>query len=155
MILILAVGQKQPAWVNDAVADYLNRISADARPMLKEIKAEPRNAGKSIAVMMAAEAARIEAAIPSHTTRIVLDERGKPLTTHELGDLIKKAQQQCAKIAFLIGGPDGLDPNLKSACDDQLRLSSMTLPHGLVRVLLAEQLYRVWSVTKNHPYHRS
>ena len=155
MILILAVGQKQPAWVNDAVADYLNRFPADARPMLKEIKAEPRNTGKSVAAMMAAEAERIEAAIPNDTTRIAMDERGKALTTEELTKLLERLQQASTNIAFVIGGPDGLDFKLKSSCHHQIQLSSMTLPHGLVRILLAEQLYRVWSITKNHPYHRS
>lgn len=155
MILILAVGQKQPAWVNDVVADYLNRFPADARPLLKEIKAEPRSGGKTVPIMMAAEAERIEAAMPKDTTRIALDERGKPLTTAELTKLLEKLQQASAHIAFMIGGPDGLDPELKATSHYQIRLSSMTLPHGLVRVMLAEQLYRAWSITKQHPYHRS
>lgn len=155
MILILAVGQKQPAWVNDAVEDYLNRFPADARPLLKDIKAEPRNTGKNVAAMMAAEAGRIEAAMSSDTIRIALDERGKALTTEELTKLLEKLQQAYANIAFMIGGPDGLDPQLKTKSDYQIRLSSMTLPHGMVRVMLAEQLYRAWSITKNHPYHRS
>lgn len=154
MILILAVGQKQPGWVNDAVLDYLNRFPTDTRPLLKEIKAESRGSGKTVAAMMAAEAERIEAVIPKDTTRISLDERGKVLTTEEFAKLLEKIQQASANTAFIIGGPDGLDPSLKSACQHQIRLSSMTLPHGMVRVMLTEQLYRVWSIAKNHPYHR-
>lgn len=155
MILILAVGHKQPAWVNEAVADYLTRFPADARPLLKEIKAKPRVSGKSVAAMMAAETERIEASIPKNTTRIALDEHGKALTTEEFSALMEKLTQESGNIAFVIGGPDGLDPSLKSACHHQIRLSSMTLPHGMVRVMLAEQLYRAWSITKNHPYHRA
>lgn len=155
MILILAVGQKQSAWINDAVADYFGRFPAEARPLLKEIKAESRTGGKNVAAMMAAEAGRIEAAIPKDAARIALDEHGRPLTTEEFAKLIEKLQQEHANSVFMIGGPDGLDPNLKSACQHQIRLSSMTLPHGMARVMLAEQLYRAWSIARNHPYHRA
>lgn len=154
MIFIFAVGQKQPAWVNAAVADYLNRFPADTRPLLKEIKTEPRTTGKSAAALMAAEADRIKAAIPKDTVRIALDEHGKVLTTEELFALIEKLHQHFTHIAFMIGGPDGLDPDLKSSCQHQIRVSSMTLPHGLVRIMLAEQLYRTTTLKSNHPYHR-
>ncbi|MBU3725064.1 MAG: 23S rRNA (pseudouridine(1915)-N(3))-methyltransferase RlmH [Burkholderiaceae bacterium] len=155
MILILAVGQKQPAWVREAMADYLGRFPAEHRPTLKEIKAEPRTSGKTVAAMMAAEAERIEAATPKDTLRIALDERGKALTSDEFCTTMGKLQKESTNIAFMIGGPDGLDPTLKTSCHQQVRLSSMTLPHGLARVLLAEQLYRAWSLQHHHPYHRA
>jgi len=154
MILILAVGQRQPASVNDAVADYLNRFPESQRPVLREIKAEPRTTGKPVAALLAPEAERLRAGIPKDAVVIALDEHGKAVTTQEFSRLIEKLQQTAAHIVFLIGGPDGLDPKLKSESQQTLRLSSMTLPHGMARVLLAEQLYRALSIKINHPYHR-
>lgn len=155
MILILAVGQRQPAWVNDAVADYLGRFPADQRPTIKEIRAEPRTTGKTVEIMLVAEADRIAASLPKDCMVIALDERGKSYPTVEFSQFLKREQERSGNLAFLIGGPDGLDPALKSRCSHQIRLSAMTLPHGMVRVMLAEQLYRAWSIQKNHPYHRA
>ena len=157
---VIAVGQKQPDWVNTAFQDYAVRLPADQTLLLKEIKAEPRTTGKTVAAMKVAEAERILQAIDKITTgaaamTIALDERGKSLTTEEFAALIEKLQGQGGDLAFLIGGPDGLDDDLKAQCRHQIRLSSMTLPHGLARVLLAEQLYRAWSLRNNHPYHRA
>lgn len=154
MILILAVGQRQPAWVNDAVADYLSRFPESQRPQLKEIKTEPRTTGKPVAALLQAEAERLRASIPKDTVTVVLDEHGKTLTTQEFAALLEKLEQSALNLIFLIGGPDGLDPRLKSGSHQVLRLSSMTLPHGMARVLLAEQLYRAWSLLNHHPYHR-
>ena len=154
MILILAVGQRQPAWVNDAVADYLNRFPESQRPQLKEIKTEPRTTGKPVAALLQAEAERLWASIPKDAVTIVLDEHGKALTTQEFAALLEKLEQSALNLVFLIGGPDGLDPGLKSESHQVLRLSSMTLPHGIARVLLAEQLYRARSLLNYHPYHR-
>lgn len=155
MILILAVGQKQPAWVNTACSDYLDRLPADYRVALKEIKAEPRSTGKTVSTMKALEAERIEASLPKDCVRIALDERGKSLTTTEFSRFLESLKDQGGDAAFMIGGPDGLDNTLKTSCQYQIRLSSMTLPHGLARVLLAEQIYRAWSLMNNHPYHRA
>ncbi len=155
MILILTVGQRQSAWVQDASSDYLNRFPADQRPMLKEIKSEPRTTGKTVAAMLTAESERVQAAIPDDTFCIALDERGKDVTTEEFSKLIEKCRQTHSHIALIIGGPDGLDSGLKASCHLSIQLSSMTLPHGLVRVLLTEQLYRAFSLARNHPYHRA
>ena len=154
MILILAVGQRQPAWVNDAVADYLNRFPESQRPQLKEIKSESRTAGKTVAALMQAEAKRLRAALPKDSVVIALDEHGKAVSTQEFAALLEKLEQSVLNLVFLIGGPDGLDPRLKSGSHQVLRLSSMTLPHGMARVLLAEQLYRARSLLNHHPYHR-
>ena len=154
MILILAVGQRQPAWVNDAVADYLGRFPENQRPQLKEIKAEPRTTGKPVAALLLAEAERLRAGIPKEAVTVVLDEHGKAVTTQEFSALIERFEQTATHLVFLIGGPDGLDPKLKSEIRQTLRLSSMTLPHGLARVLLSEQLYRARSLLRHHPYHR-
>ena len=154
MILILAVGQRQPAWVNDAIADYLNRFPESQRPQLKEIKTEPRTTGKPVTALLQAEAERLRASIPKDTVTVVLDEHGKALTTQEFAALLEKLEQSALNPVFLIGGPDGLDPGLKLESHQVLRLSSMTLPHGMARVLLAEQLYRARSLLNHHPYHR-
>jgi 23S rRNA (pseudouridine1915-N3)-methyltransferase len=159
MILIVAVGQKQPAWVKEAFEDYAKRLPADWAIELKEIKAEPRTTGKTPAAMMAAEAERISATLQKEKSNgslvtIALDERGKDLTTRQFAELMKEQRSQHSRIAFLIGGPDGLDPGLKTSCPLQIGLSAMTLPHGMARVLLAEQIYRAYSVTTGHPYHR-
>ena len=155
MILILAVGQRQPAWVNDAVADYLNRFPESQRPQLKEIKAEPRTTGKPVAALLQAEAERLRAGIPKDAVTIALDEHGKAVTTEEFAALIERFGQTATNLVFLIGGPDGVDPKLKSESHQTLRLSSMTLPHGMARVLLSEQLYRARSLLIGHPYHRA
>ena len=154
MILILAVGQKQPAWVNTACSDYLDRFPAEYRVTLKEIKAEPRSTGKTVSIMKTLEAERIEASLPKDRVRIALDERGKALTTTEFSKFLESLKDQGRDAAFIIGGPDGLADELKTSCQHQIRLSSMTLPHGLARVLLIEQIYRAWSLMNNHPYHR-
>ena len=155
MILILAVGQRQPAWVNSAVIDYLNRIPENQRPQLREIKAEPRVAGKTVNTLMRAEADRLLAAIPKDSAMIALDERGEPFTTHQFADFLNKLALKKSNITFLIGGPDGLDSNLRLKSDRIVKLSYMTLPHGLARLILAEQLYRIHALLRGHPYHRN
>ena len=154
-IYVIAVGAKMPDWVNTAWDDYAKRLPSDWAVVLKEIKPEPRTTGKTVAQMMAAEAKRIEAAIPADSLRIALDEHGKDLSTTKFADTLQTWQNSSQAIALLIGGPDGLDPALKTSCAQLLRLSSMTLPHPLVRVVLIEQIYRGWSILVNHPYHRA
>lgn len=144
-----------PAWVQDAFADYAKRLPADAALELREIKPEPRTQGKSAAQMMALEARRIEAALPPDCLRIALDERGRDVTTMALSSWMDEWRNDGRDVAFIIGGADGLDAELKRRCDRLLRLSSLTLPHGMARVLLAEQLYRAWAILHNHPYHRA
>jgi 23S rRNA (pseudouridine1915-N3)-methyltransferase len=153
-ITIIAVGAKMPAWVDTAWDDYARRLPADWSVQLKEIKPEPRTSGKPAAQLMAAEAKRIQSAIPEYTKRIALDEHGQDLSTERFSQLVQSWQDDSQPIALLIGGPDGLDPTLKTTCSGLIRLSSMTLPHPLARVVLIEQLYRAWSILANHPYHR-
>lgn len=150
---LVAVGQRQPAWADEAYADFAKRFPPEMRLELKAVKAEPRG-GKSAEQLMAAEAQRIEAAIPKGARRIVLDERGTRVSTAQLAQRMTAWQHDGRDAAILIGGPDGLDATLKASADETLRLSDLTLPHAFVRVLLAEALYRAWTVTINHPYHR-
>mgnify|MGYP000505864493 FL=1 len=153
-LLVVAVGQRQPAWADEAWADFAKRFPPEMRLELKALKAEPRNAGKTAAQCMAAEAQRFEAALPKGVRRIVLDERGTRLSTVQLADRMKAWRGEGRDAALLIGGPDGLDPAVKASGDETLRLSDLTLPHAFARVLLAEALYRAWSVLEGHPYHR-
>ena len=151
---LVAVGQRQPAWADAAYADFAKRFPPEMRLELKAVKAEPRSGGKSAEQLMAAEASRLDAAVPRGARRVVLDEHGARLTTPQLAQRLAAWQQDGRDVALLVGGPDGLDAALKAGADETLRLSDLTLPHAFVRVLLAEALYRAWTVSVNHPYHR-
>jgi 23S rRNA (pseudouridine1915-N3)-methyltransferase len=151
---VVAVGQRQPDWVNAGFAEYAKRMPRELPLELVEIKPEPRSTGKTVEAMMAAEARRIEAALPARCRRVVLDERGEALDTRALARRLCAWRSVGDDVALLIGGPDGLAPALKASADETLRLSSLTLPHGLARVVLAEALYRAWSLDAGHPYHR-
>ena len=153
-LVLVVVGQRPPAWAETAYDEFAKRFPPEMRLDLKAVKAEPRSIGRSPAQMMAAEAQRIDAAIPKGARRVVLDEHGSRLTTQQLAARLSFWLGDGRDVALLVGGPDGLDPALKASGDETLRLSDLTLPHALVRVLLAEALYRAWSVTAGHPYHR-
>lgn len=155
-ILILAIGQKQPAWVNAAVDDYLARFPTDFKVELRELKAEARS-GRTDETerCRSAEGERLLGACPSTHTLVALDERGRDWTTQQFAEHLGGWRDAGEAIAFAIGGPDGLDQRVKRAARLQLRLSSLTLPHALARVLLCEQLYRAWSILSRHPYHRA
>jgi 23S rRNA (pseudouridine1915-N3)-methyltransferase len=151
---IIAVGHKMPSWIETGFQEYAKRMPPDCRVLLREIKPIERSGSKTAETVMALEAEKIEAALPKNARIIALDERGKDWTTMALSQNLSQWQQDGRDVAFIIGGADGLDAQFKSKADTLIRISSMTLPHGMVRVLLAEQLYRAWSITQNHPYHR-
>ncbi|MBP6665485.1 MAG: 23S rRNA (pseudouridine(1915)-N(3))-methyltransferase RlmH [Ottowia sp.] len=153
-LLVIAVGQRVPDWAQTAWADYAKRFPPELRLELKAIKTEPRSGGKTTEQIMTAERQRIEAAIPSGTHVVALDERGSALTTAALAAKLSQWQGQGGDVALLIGGPDGLHPALRQGAHERIRLSDLTLPHAMVRVLLVEQLYRAWSINAGHPYHR-
>jgi 23S rRNA (pseudouridine1915-N3)-methyltransferase len=153
-LVIAAVGHKMPAWIEAGFAEYAKRMPPECRVVLKEIKPVDRSGSKTAETVMAAERTRIEAAIPRGSRIIALDERGRDLSTVQLAGQLEQWQQDGRDVTFVIGGADGLDVGFKAAADQLIRISSLTLPHGMVRVLLAEQLYRAWSITQNHPYHR-
>ncbi|BCQ22787.1 rRNA large subunit methyltransferase [Caballeronia pedi] len=154
-LVILAVGHKMPDWITNGFDEYAKRMPPELRIELKEIKPEQRSSGRNAESVMAAEKQRIEAALPKNARVVALDERGRDWTTMQLANALPGWQQDGRDVAFVIGGADGLDPAVKSRAELMLRISSLTLPHGMVRVLLAEQLYRAWSITQNHPYHRA
>ncbi len=153
-LIIAAVGHKMPAWIESGYAEYVKRMPPELKIVLKEIKPVERSGSKTAATAMALERERIEAALPKSVRIIALDERGKDVTSVGLSQMLETWQQDGRDTAFLIGGADGLDPALKARAEGMIRISSLTLPHGMVRVMLTEQLYRAWTITQNHPYHR-
>ena len=153
-LIIAAVGTRMPDWVDKAFAEYQKRMPREARMRLVEIKPEKRDGGKTAQQMMHAEAARIAAALPKDCYRVVLDERGKQWTSGALADNLQHWLAAGRDTALIIGGADGLAAEIKVRADLMWSLSPLTLPHALVRVLLAEQLYRATSILQNHPYHR-
>ena len=152
-LTIVAVGLKVPDWAQTAYDDYAKRFPPEIKVELKAVKTEPR-ASKTLDTLLLAEKSRIEAAIPRGTHIVALDERGSNITTVGLAERLKVWQLSGDDVAVVIGGPDGLESGFKKAAHERLRLSDLTLPHAMVRVLLIEQLYRAWSITINHPYHR-
>ncbi len=152
-LLIVAVGQRVPDWAQTAWDDYAKRFPFELKVELKAVKTEPR-ASKSLETLYAAERVRIEAAIPKGFRIVALDERGTTVSTMALAGKLKDWQLSGDDVALVIGGPDGLDPAFRQAAHERIRLSDLTLPHAMVRVLLIEQLYRAWSINANHPYHR-
>jgi 23S rRNA (pseudouridine1915-N3)-methyltransferase len=153
-ITVVAVGQRQPRWADEAVADFLARFPGDFAVTVKDVKPEPRG-GQPVERLLAAEAERLRAAIPAGSLVVALDERGKDWTTLQLAEAVRGWRDASEPVAFAIGGPDGLDAAFKREARMLLRLSSLTLPHALARVVLLEQLYRVWSILAGHPYHRA
>ena len=152
-LILIAVGQKMPDWAQSAFDDYAKRFPPEIKLDVRLVKTQPRHSS-DVAGIMAAERQRIEAQIPKGVRLVVLDERGDALTTKQLAQSLTDWQMGGADIALVIGGPDGLDPGFKQQAHQRIRLSSLTLPHAMARVLLVEQLYRAWSVNANHPYHR-
>jgi 23S rRNA (pseudouridine1915-N3)-methyltransferase len=152
-LLIVAVGQRVPDWAQTAWDDYAKRFPPELKIELKAVKTEPRGS-KTIDTLWAAERERIAAAIPKNTRIVALDERGTQLTTKALAQRLKDWQLGGDDVALVIGGPDGIEPAFRQAAHERVRLSDLTLPHAMARVLLIEQLYRAWSVNAGHPYHR-
>ena len=154
-LVIAAVGHKMPDWIATGFGEYAKRMPPELRIVLKEIKPVDRSGSRTAETVMEQERSRIEAAIPKGARIIALDEHGRDWTTMQLSQNLMSWQQDGRDVTFVIGGADGLDAGFKTGADQLIRISSMTLPHGMVRVILAEQLYRAWSITQNHPYHRA
>jgi 23S rRNA (pseudouridine1915-N3)-methyltransferase len=152
-LTIVAVGQKVPDWAQTAYDDYAKRFPPELKVELRAVKTEPRGS-KTLETLLSAERTRIEGAIARGCRIVALDERGTAVTTMGLAENLKGWQLSGDDVAIVIGGPDGLDAGFKQSAHQRIRLSDLTLPHAMVRVLLIEQLYRAWSITINHPYHR-
>lgn len=152
-LTLLAVGDKMPAWAEAATTEYLKRLPREARMALVTVKPEKR-ASQSSDTLKAAEAARLLDKIPAGSRLVALDEHGKQVSTRELADLLNRWMEEGKDTVLVIGGADGLAPELLQRAQSKLALSRLTLPHALARVLLAEQIYRAVSLLHNHPYHR-
>lgn len=153
-IHILSVCQKVPAWVSEGFSTYEKRLPKEISLSLKEIPTPSRSAN-SVANCLELEAKRLEAAIPKHSYIIALDERGPIWDTLQLADKVHHWQMQGQAICLLIGGPDGFHPSIRAQAHETWSLSKLTLPHALIRVILAEQIYRAWTILNKHPYHRT
>ena len=150
---ILAVGHKLPDWVAKGCAEYIKRMPRELPVSVVEIKPEPRGS-KTREQLLAAEKTRLQPALSGYSRVVILDERGTDLTTLKLAEQLEAWMREGGDTAFIIGGADGIDEDLKQRADAMIRLSSLTLPHAMARLVLCEQLYRAVSVVKNHPYHR-
>jgi 23S rRNA (pseudouridine1915-N3)-methyltransferase len=153
-LFVVAVGHKMPEWVDAGFHEYARRMPRTARVELLAIKPEARTTGRPVERMLEAEGKRILAALPADSARVVLDERGTLISTTDLARRIERWRATGRDVAFLVGGADGLADGLKRAAEFTWSLTPLTLPHGLARVVLAEQLYRAVSILHNHPYHR-
>lgn len=153
-ITVLSVGHKMPAWIAQGWAEYGKRLPPEIRLELVELKPEERTSGKTVEKAKALEGERVLAAVPAGAMLLALDERGRAVTTQGLAVMLADWMREGTHPAFAIGGADGHAEAVRERADKLVSLSALTLPHGLVRVLLAEQVYRAWSILANHPYHR-
>ena len=153
-VSIICVGHKMPAWIRTGFGEYVKRLPPEIRIELVELKPEEKTSGKTVDKAKALEGERILAAIPVGATVYALDEKGGPVTTQGLSVMLAGWMRDATHPAFVIGGADGLSDEVRQRADKLLSLSALTLPHGLARVVLAEQLYRAWSILASHPYHR-
>ena len=151
---VLAVGGKMPAWVNQGVAEYQKRLPRELQLEWREIPLARRGKDSKAEQLCAREGEQLIKSIPRGDRVIALDVEGKPLSTPQLAQRLRDWQMSGDNISLLIGGPDGLSSECLQRADERWSLSDLTLPHPLVRVLLSEQLYRAWTITVNHPYHR-
>jgi 23S rRNA (pseudouridine1915-N3)-methyltransferase len=153
-VRIIAVGTKMPSWVQDASQDYLKRFPREWQVEFVEIPLGHRGKGQDVAKAIAKEGESMLAAISPRERVIALDVEGKSWSTEQLSQQMQGWQMLGSNVALLVGGPDGLAQGCLDKADQKWSLSALTLPHPLVRVLLSEQLYRGWSILKNHPYHK-
>lgn len=151
---LVAVGTKMPQWVTAGFDDYARRLHGGARLELHEVAGGARGNATDPQRIRAEEARRLRGALPRAAHRIALDMRGRQLDSEAIAERLQEWNRTGAEVAFVVGGAEGLDAELIADCDERWSLSALTLPHALVRVVLAEQLYRALSILHNHPYHR-
>lgn len=154
-IHLLAVGRRMPAWIKSGYTEFAQRLPPECRLELKEIEPGTRSKGRDPTHAIDTEGLRMLAALPKSARVIALDEQGKQWSSVELSQRLENWLQDGRDVALLVGGADGLSPAIQARAETRWSLSKLTLPHALVRVLVAEQLYRAWSILKNHPYHRA
>lgn len=151
---LIAVGNKMPGWVEQGYREYAKRLPPECGLTLHEIPAGKRGKNADIVRLTRQEGEKMAAAIPKGARIVALEVQGKAWTTEQLAERLDCWLGEGRDVALLIGGPEGLEPGLSASADERWSLSPLTLPHPLVRIVLAEQLYRAWSILKGHPYHR-
>lgn len=153
-IYLVAVGQKMPAWVDNACADFLKRLPPELKLKSVLVPLVKRGKNPDISRIIRDESRKLLEAVPDGCQMVALDVRGKRVTTEKLSNILDDWMQQGQDVALIVGGPDGLSDELLQKTRMKLSLSDLTFPHTLVRVMLVEQIYRAWSILNNHPYHR-
>lgn len=153
-LLIVAVGKRMPGWVQQGWAEYARRFPRGLSMDLKEVPLARRSANATVDALREAEGGALMSAAPAGYRRVALDQRGSQWTTAALAGRLADWMREERGVCFLVGGPDGLAEGCRAQADDVWSLGCLTLPHPIVRVILAEQLYRAWTITQNHPYHR-
>ncbi len=154
-LLVAAVGQRMPNWVNEAWTLYTRRMPPGLSVSLREITLAKRGKNADTKRLTAIESKALYAAMPARARVIALDVKGQAWSTEKLAAQLEQWMGEGRDVGFMIGGPEGIDPGVLQKADDRWSLGPLTLPHPLVRVVLAEQLYRAWTITQNHPYHRA
>lgn len=154
-LLVTAVGQRMPAWVNEAWTEYARRMPPGMALSLREITLAKRGKNPDTKRLTAVESKALYAAMPARARVIALDVKGQAWSTEKLAANMQDWMGEGRDVGFMIGGPDGIAADILQKADTLWSLSPLTLPHPLVRVVLAEQLYRAWTITQNHPYHRA
>ena len=154
-LLVAAVGQRMPSWVNEAWHEYARRMPSGMSLSLTEIKLEKRGKNADTRRLKAIESKALYTAMPTHSRVIALDVEGQTWSTEKLASKLQDWMGDGRDVGFMIGGPDGIATDVLDQADTRWSLGPLTLPHPLVRVVLAEQLYRAWTITQNHPYHRA
>lgn len=153
-VRLIAVGDRQPGWVDEACKEYQGRLPRNWNFRLDAIGTAARSKSAGADVAKTAEGRKLLENLRSSEYVVLLDERGVSLSSRELGARLSDWQSAGRDLCFLIGGPDGVSGEIRDRADFTWSLSRMTLPHGLARVMFAEQLYRAWTLTQGHPYHR-
>ncbi len=154
-IHLLAIGKKMPDWISTGFKEYTSRLKSTMPLFLTEIATTRKSNSQDSKTVMREEGEKLLAAIPDNAWVVALDEHGKQWSSKELAAQVEKWANHSSQVALMIGGADGLDKTCLERADQTWSLSPMTLPHAMVRVVVAEQLYRAWSLNNNHPYHRS
>ncbi len=153
-IRLLAVGTKMPRWIEQGFEEYAKRMPPECRLVLQEINAGKRSKGADIARLTRMEGQQITSAIPKGARTVALEVKGKAWSTEKLAQRLQYWMEEGRDVAFIVGGPEGIEPSVSQAADEKWSLSPLTLPHPIVRVIIAEQIYRAWSILRGHPYHR-
>jgi len=153
-ITLIAIGKNMSSWVCEGYAEYAQRMPNDYHLELIEITPEKRTKNSDLTKIMSIEETKITASIPKGNYCIALDRIGRTMDTKTLAKRLQTWHDNQQSICFIVGGPEGLSDTFLKSADETWSLSAMTLPHPLVRIVLSEQIYRAWTITINHPYHR-